>query len=102
MRRVMHGDIVTAARALLGGPNEQRRALCQCLIQNADFAHRYFKRFGRSHHSWGDGSLMLAASKRPLSAEPDFSDSTYCRCVAMVLRELLMWRETRQLTQTRS
>lgn len=102
MRRVMHGDIVTAARALLSVPNEQRRALCRCLIQNADFAHRYFKRFGRSHHSWGDGSLMLAASKQPMPAEPDFSDSTYCRCVAMVLNELLTWRDRRQITRMRS
>lgn len=96
MRRVMHGDVVAAARALLTVPEVARLILCRRMISEAHAAHRYFRRFGHSHALWGDGSLMSAAHKRILHPEPGFSDSAYCACVEMVLHELIEWRAARQ------
>lgn len=98
----MHGDVVAAARVLLGVPKGARRSLCRRMIHEAHCAHHYFRRFGRSHLFWGDGSLMSAAHKRTLSPEPGFSDTSYCRCVEMVLNELVSWREERRIIPERS
>lgn len=96
MRRVMHGDVVAAARVLLGAPCDARRELCCRMIAEAHAAHRYFQRFRRSHALMGDGSLMSAAYKRSVVPEPGFSDTTYCRCFEIVLHELIAWRADRQ------
>ncbi len=102
MRRVMHGDVVAAARVLIGVPDTARHRLCQRMINEAHAAHRYFRRFGKSHLLWGDGSLMAAAHKRRLMPEPGFSDTRYCGCVEMVLHELIEWRAARQVSQRRN
>ncbi|WP_127111757.1 DUF7742 family protein [Shimia sediminis] len=102
MRRVMHGDVVAAARVLLGLPEACRRPICRRMIQEAHAAHHYFRRFGRAHLLWGDGSLMATAHKRVLQPEPGFSDSRYCGCVEMVLHELIEWRAGRQANRARS
>ncbi|WP_372884790.1 hypothetical protein [Shimia sp.] len=102
MRRVMHGDVVAAARALLGVPEAARRSLCRRMIAEAHAAHRYFRRFGKSHLLWGDGSLMATAHKRVLRPEPGFSDTPYCGCVEMVLHELIEWRAARRVSPRRS
>lgn len=101
MRRVMHGDVVAVARVLLGVPDVTRRSLCCRMISEAHAAHRYFRRFGKSHALWGDGSLMAAAHKRQLRPEPGLSDTDYCGCVEMVLHELIEWRAARHVSQTR-
>ncbi|WP_299353006.1 hypothetical protein [uncultured Shimia sp.] len=101
MRRVMHGDVVAAARALLALPESGRRRACQRMIHEAHCAHRYMRRFGRAHALWGDGSLMATAHKRVLLPEPGFSDTRYCGCVEMVLHELIEWRAARQITRGR-
>lgn len=98
MRRVMHGDVVAAARVLRALPEPARRPLCRRMIDEAHAAHRYFRRFGRSHVRWGDGSLMAAAHKRTMPPEPGFSDTIYCSCVEMVLHELIAWRAARQIS----
>ena len=102
MRRVMHGDVVAAARVLLGLPEQRRRRLCRQMIDEAHAAHRFFRRFGQAHIVWGDGSLMAAAHKRMMQPEPSFSDSVYCACVEMVLHELIEWRAARRASLLRS
>lgn len=102
MRRVMHGDVASAARVLIGVPETMRQSLCRRMICEAHAAHRYFRRFGRAHLLWGDGSLMAAAHKRRLLPEPGFSDSGYCGCMEMVLHELIEWRAARQVSRRRS
>lgn len=93
---------MTAALVLLGVPDETRQSLCRRMIVEAHAAHRYFRRFGRSHALWGDGSLMSCALKRTVPPEPGFSDSQYCGCMEMVLHELSTWRTARQVTHGRS
>lgn len=97
----MHGDVVAAARVLLGVPGVARRTICRRMIGEAHTAHRYFRRFGKSHELWGDGSLMAAAHKRILLPEPGFSDTGYCGCFEMVLHELIDWRARRQVSPAR-
>lgn len=68
MRRVMHGDLVAAARALLPVPPAQRGGQIARWLAKAHAADRYFLRFGRVHRHWGDGSLrtrVLGQNCRP-------------------------------------
>lgn len=93
---------MAAARVLLAVSDAARRPLCRRMISEAHAAHRYFRRFGRSHALWGDGSLMTAAGKRCMPPEPGLSDTTYCGCMEMVLHELIEWRAARQISRTRN
>lgn len=98
MRAILHGDITSAARALLPVPQGARRARCRRLIKEAEFADRYTRRFGKIHPLWGNGSLMGAARKYPLAREPRLGDLEYCSCMEMVLHELIQWRRSIQNT----
>lgn len=89
MRPVLHGDVSSAARALLFVPKRARRGLCERMIREAQAADRYVQATGRVHPFWGNGSLMSAARKRPLADEPGFDNSSYCRCFEMVLQALI-------------
>ena len=102
MRRVMHGDVVAAARVLLGVPERRRRHFCRQMIEEAHAAHRFFRRFRQAHTVWGDGSLMAAAHKRRMQPEPSFSDNVYCACVELVLHELIEWRAARRASPVRN
>ena len=57
MRRVLAYDIEKAAHELLGHPETEWSSLCAAWIQQADIAHRYFKRLGKTHPFWGRGAL---------------------------------------------
>ena len=59
MRRCLPGDLFEAAALLAGSPDPV--ALISHLLDQADAAHRYAKRFGRAHPQWGNGSLMARA-----------------------------------------
>ncbi len=89
MRPVLHGDVSCAARALLNVPDAMRRELCRRLVQEAERADQFVRRYGRVHPLWGNGSLMAAARKRVLADEPGFDDKDYCQCFEMVLRCLM-------------
>ena len=92
MRPVLHGDVVSAARALLTVPEAARVDFCTALIRRADIADKYCRQTGQGHHMWGNGSLMAAARVFPLPPEPGFDDDVYCNCVEMVLHALVKWR----------
>ena len=92
MRPILHGDVVALSRLLLGARAPQRAVLCNRVITEADAADRYFKKFGRSHSLWGNGSVLSAARKRPLPPEPDLADAEYCACMEQVFRALADWR----------
>ncbi len=52
-------------------------------------ADRYVKRFGRFHTRWGNGSLLAAARRHPMPAEPSFSDPLFCASMVTVLTAFL-------------
>lgn len=96
MRVVLHGDVSCAARALHAVPGAQRPGLCRQIIAEAEAADRFFRRNGRAHAAWGNGSLMAAARKYPLADEPSFDNMDYCACVVMVLTALQADHASRQ------
>ena len=55
MRRVLVGDVLALAAVMHRHPDP---ALAARLLAEAHAAHRYFRRFGRPHPQWGNGSLM--------------------------------------------
>lgn len=61
MRRCLLGDLVAAATAVAAQAAAQQPAFAHRLISEADAAHRYHKRFGLPHPTWGNGSLMARA-----------------------------------------
>ena len=89
MRRILHGDVTSAARALLAVPQDDRGALMSQIMTSARYADCYVKRFGRVHSEWGNGSLMAAARQHPLAGEPSLSDKAYCTCLVMVLSQII-------------
>lgn len=96
MRPILHGDVSSAARALLAVPEALRRGLCARMMREAEAAEAHMRRTGRAHPLWGNGSLMSAARKRVLADEPGFDDPDYCRCFEMVLRGLVARRISRR------
>ncbi|MGB1388911.1 MAG: hypothetical protein ACPG61_08485 [Paracoccaceae bacterium] len=89
MRPVLHGDVSAAARVLYRRPAPMRAETCARMIAEAEIADRFRARTGQAHPLFGNGSLMGAARKRPLAAEPGFDDVEYCRCFGQVLRALV-------------
>lgn len=65
MRKCLLGDVIEAAALVAAHPADQQTRLANQLITQADFAHRYAKRFGRAHPAWGNGSLMARALAEP-------------------------------------
>ena len=75
MRRILPGDVVAVARLLLKEPQENRISRCRRVISETEAAHRYFKRFGKSHTEWGNGSLIASVLRFDLPPEPSFSNA---------------------------
>lgn len=92
MRPVLHGDIMAAARVLLRLPGLERQTVMQQMLERACFADIYFKRFGRGHPEWGNGSLMAVALAQGLAPEPFLDDPDYCSCFVLVFEALIQWR----------
>ncbi len=92
MLPVLHGDAVTAARALLAAPECERAGLIAQLLIRADQADIYRRRRRKLHPFWGDGSLEGAARKVPLCREPFLDQPDYCACLIAVFEAILRFR----------
>jgi hypothetical protein len=92
MRPVLHNDLTTAARAILAAPEAEREELVAFIIQQAEFADRYYRRIGKVHCAWGDGTLAAAARPYKLKDEPTLDNSEYCECMILVLGGLVARR----------
>jgi hypothetical protein len=88
MRGVMHGDLVAAARALLPVPPAKRGGQIARWLAEAHAADRYFRRFGRVHRHWGDGSLRTRVLGAELPPEPALTQPDYLHCLRCVLAAL--------------
>lgn len=98
MRPVLHGDVSSAARALMSAPRNARAALCARMLAEAELAHRHVAKTGRLHPVHGNGSLMTVARNRPLMDEPSFDDLEYCNCFEVVIQQLIRF----QISQRRN
>ncbi len=95
MRPLLHGDVSSAARALLSAPPDHREHLCAQLIAEAELAVIHVQATGRLHPVFGNGSLMAAARRKPLADEPSFHNLQYCECFEMVIRHLIRYHLSR-------
>lgn len=86
MRRLLIGDLMAGARAILPAPPPARAALADRLLAEAHAAHLYFKRYGRAHPRWGDGSLMTRALNH---GAPDLPpDRAYWQALELLLQRI--------------
>lgn len=85
MRPLLHGDLVAAARVLLGLAPARRPLIMARMLAAADLADRYRRRLGRPHPRFGGGSLMAAAAAWPQRPEPMPGDADYLDCLACVI-----------------
>jgi hypothetical protein len=93
MRPITHGDVTATARAVLGLPGGARRRAVLTLLERADAADRFRKRFGRAHPFWGNGSLMaVALGGAGATSVPRGSDTGYLEAMAVVIEAILEWR----------
>ena len=93
MRAVTLGDIRAAARVLAQHPQAARAALMAAMLQEADFADRYRKAYGRCHPRLGNGSLMSAALARAKDIPaPRLSERDGLEALALVIHAVLAWR----------
>ena len=88
MRPLFHGDLSSAARALLPLKPGLRRFACARMIAEAQAAHRHMDATGRLHPRWGNGALMASARRRRLPPEPGFDDADYRACWQVVLSQI--------------
>ena len=93
MRPVLYGDIRHVVSVLLAERSRNWRPHLRELIERAEAADRYRKRFGRWHRPWGNGSLgASAASPQGLRRDMEWGDERFCACLSVVLDELSFWR----------
>lgn len=89
MRRVLHGDVTAAGRALLAVAPAARPALLARMLAAADAADTHRRKTGRAHPLWGGGSLMAVALAEPLAPEPFLDEPDYAACLALVFAALV-------------
>lgn len=86
MRRCLPGDLFEAAGLLAASSDPA--ALISRLLDQADAAHRYAKRFGRAHPAWGNGSLMARALAETGPRHPIRHSARFLQALALVATEL--------------
>jgi hypothetical protein len=92
MRALAPSDLSTAARALMRFPEVARATACKRMLEQADAADRYRKRFGAAHSLWGNGTLEAIARLHPLAAPAALRDHEYLACLSVVIEALLLRR----------
>ena len=89
MRTTLFGDLVAAARVLLTVSPGECHALIDRMLAEAHIAHIYYKRVGRPHARWGNGSLFGRAALMPQLREPFASDPAFLVALCTVIEGLL-------------
>lgn len=86
MRRILSTDLIAAAAVLAAAPLTARPRLAREMLAQSHAAHAYFKRFGRPHPFWGDGSLLTRALAFDHRATPNLSDARFLAALAQMTR----------------
>lgn len=86
MRRILNGDLMAAAAVLAAAPMASRAALARQILSETHAAHSYFKRFGRPHARWGDGSLLTRALAFDHRTPRNLSDAAFLAALAQMTR----------------
>lgn len=96
MRRILYGDIVSAAAVLRCVASEERRQFLDRLMYRAHCADKIRKRFGRSSVRWGNGTLEAACAGWPRRTDGFFGDPDYAECMRLVFSAILKWRRSQR------
>ncbi len=86
---MLHSDVVTLARVLLGVKREDRADLCDRIFDNAHAADKYRKRMGANHVALGSGHLASACHGLALLPEPFLSNKNYADCLRIIFERVL-------------
>lgn len=89
MRALLHLDVVTLARVLLGAELSDRVTLCDEIFDIAQAADKYRKRYGICHVRFGSGSLASACHGLAQRNEPFLSDRDYAHCMKVIYDRVL-------------
>ncbi len=89
MRAVLHVDVVTLARVLLGVEVGKRSEICDRFFDRAHAADKYRKRFGRYHLDYGRGDLASACWNAEKRSEPFLSDRNYAQCLGVIFERIV-------------
>lgn len=84
MRRILPIDLIAAAAVLAAAAPSTRTNLAREMLAQSHAAHAYFKRFGRPHALWGDGSLVTRALAYDHRAAPNLSDAGFLTALAQM------------------
>ncbi len=94
MRRCLPGDLFEAAALLAASSNPI--PLLTRLLDQADAAHRYAKRFGRAHPTWGNGSLMARALAETGPRHTAHHSARFLSALAVVAAQLAIRKSSAQ------
>lgn len=97
MRPVQPYDLQDAARALMAADPSERGHLARMILDRADLADRYRKRFQRPHPQFGGGTLSAAACSFPRANMPWRCNETYLRCMRILLTAWVAHQDHRDL-----
>jgi len=86
MRPIHLTDLDTVVRAVFDLDTTERRRKLDEIIQNADTADRYRKRFKKPHPLYGTGRLGSAVTGEKQSIT--FCNAHYCACLRDLLERL--------------
>ena len=95
MRRCLPGDLIEAATLIAASETCDKSAICATLIDQADAAHRYAKRFGRAHPLWGNGSLMARALAETANRRVAQNSEGFLSALALVAHTLSQRKRAR-------
>lgn len=87
MRPIYLCDLDVAARALLAAPKSDRIGLAQQIVDSADTADRYRKRFQKAHPTYGIGTMTSAADGLTRAKAP-YCHQEYRDCLMLMLSVL--------------
>ena len=88
MRRCLPGDLLEAAALLAASNPLDPTGYVTPLLNQADAAHRYAKRFGRAHPTWGNGSLMARAAIEAGPRNHALQSAAFLTSLALVATQL--------------
>lgn len=91
MRPVLHGDLITAARALEALAPPVRAQAAKAWLREAHAADLYRKRLGRVHPRWGNGSLMGRVIGEPCRPDGPIG-AAYLQALSLLIAALGAWR----------
>jgi hypothetical protein len=92
MRPILYGDLHEAARRLACLPLDRRQRAIGTILDQAQAADRWRKKFGVEHSSWGNGSLVMAVARAWPEPERSVSEIEYLSALAEVALAIALWR----------